>query len=985
MAEGKRGKCRTCGREGSITADGVLRHHQGTKPEHFASPDSKRCKGAGELPEEERCENCGHAGHGHADYMHGQQLDLSVLKPCGGESGTGGPPCPCDEELREMNGSLPETVTGYVCRIPAGPDGCGRPVQLTANSRARSHLNNAGHPCGGGSAWPLAVDKTGRRTDTTPECLCASGSPDNYEGPSRNCPQHGDGRTPQQQAEMDRRRADPVGTALERLMNDAVDDPGTVLDSLEARARSITLPPAEREALAATETPAEKTSRLTREVCEVLRNRSPEEKLATARRMDERASAALGLPLDPDLFDPTHVFTDSSGTEWVHPGMAVDCDLPECCTHPDGWVYGDDGKGHSGDVCRVCGGKRPEPVPSPDDWHAPADILARMPEDVRRLAGDNPECWDCRHEVTPLADRFEPDGSVKEVMWTCRADCMHNGDHYGSPCRPQHSTQARVGDLDEGVLFVRHTVKAPLNRLVYRAGTPSMGPLSATVVSIGPYAGRTGSLTNMDEEITCTDLNGTPRPRRDPGTGATSPSSPARRQPSTFSPPAPTTPAPSRGPGSTPRTTASAPAAARTTSKKATGSGPTAPAGSSTRTAQMSDAFSTPKEAVKQSDKYDSYGRYKLAHPDTGKPVKWTRATTFAKSVQDTFALSMWAQRMTLKGATLRSDIVAAAGRLDVKDDKDRMNALVDDAKKAAGDKIAANKGTAVHGYAEDYDNALLEGPEAVAAVLERVPDEFRPQIDAYAAILADFGLEPVSGLIEFSTAVKQYEICGTGDRVYRVTRDITLKLNGRTVTLYAGEYVIGDLKTGADLSYGWQEIAIQLAIYSQGLNTSGVWDWSTRTWGRPSYPDDGGEVQIKVRTDVAIVPHLPVDRSRTGAPAASLYVVDIDAGWAAAVLCASVRNWRKERKLATLLSVADVSDPHDTDPDTDVPSAVLAHPVTAARPATLEEKAQSVTSRAEASDVWKEATAARVTQERLKELTAIMQKKLTSFVEKGA
>lgn len=993
MAEGKRGECRTCKNEYNINADGTVRYHLATDPECQESPDSRKCRGVGELPVEKRCENCGHEGHGHADYMHGQQLDLSVLKDCL-HAYDGEPPCPCNEELREMNGTRPETVTGYVCRIPAGPDGCGCPVQLTANGRARSHLNNAGHPCGGGSDWPMRVDGAGHRTDMKPAGPVSPGvAPEELLMGS----EHGDGRTPQQQAEMDRRRADPVGTALESIMGAAVGDPGTVLDSLEARARSITLPPAEREDLAATETPAEKTSRLTREVCEALRTRNPEEKLATARRMDERASAALGLPLDPDLFDPTHVFTDGSGTEWVHPGTVENCRTPECCTHPDGWVYGDDGKGHSGDVCTVCGGERPEPVPGPDDWHVPADLLARMPEGVRRLADDNPECWDCRHEVTPLAERFEPDGSVKKVMWTCRTDCMHNGDHYGSPCRPQHSTEARVGELDEGDCFVRHTAKAPLNRLVYRAGTPSMGSLAATVVGTGPYAGRTGSLTNLDEEITCTDQDGTPRPRRDPGTGATSSGSPARKRPSTPSAPAPTTPPRTPGRSSTPSTaTASAPSASAP-STRATSSGPSATGSTSTPSATrtgaaVADAFSTPREAVKQTDKYDSYGRYKLVHPDTGKPVKWTRATTFAKSVQDTFALSMWAQRMTLKGATLRSDIVAAAGRLDVKDDKDRMNGLVDDAKKAAGDKIAANKGTAIHGYAEDYDNALLGGPEAVKAVLARVPEEFRPQIDAYAAILSDFGLEPVLGLIEFSTAVKQYEICGTGDRVYRVTRDITLKLNGRTVTLYAGEYVIGDLKTGADLSYGWQEIAIQLAIYAQGLNTSGVWDWSARTWGRPSYPDGGGEVQIKVRTDVAIVPHLPVDRSRTGAPAASLYVVDIDAGWAAAVLCASVRSWRKERKLATLLSVADmvgdrmapvkIVDPGSGPGDRPKTSA---HPVTAARPATLEEKAQSVTSRAEASDVWKEATAARVTQERLKELTAIMQKKLTSFVEKGA
>lgn len=398
----------------------------------------------------------------------------------------------------------------------------------------------------------------------------------------------------------------------------------------------------------------------------------------------------------------------------------------------------------------------------------------------------------------------------------------------------------------------------------------------------------------------------------------------------------------------------------------------------------MTDAFSTAKEAVKESDKYDSYGRYKVLHPDTGKKVNWTRATTFAKSIQNPYALSMWSQRMVLKGCALRSDIVAAASTLEVKADKDRMNTLVDDAKKAAGDKIAANKGTAVHSYTEDRDRAWAGLPVKDRAV----PEEFVPTVEAYAAIMRDFGLMPVPGLIEFTTAVKQYEVAGTSDRVYRVTRDITIKLNGRPITLYAGEYVIGDVKTGADLSYGWQEIAIQLALYAQGLNASGVWDWGTRSWARPE--DENGN-QIQVRTDVGIVPHLPVDRASTKAPLATLYAVDLTAGWAAAVLCGQVRNWRKERTLATPLEIADVAEevsarkglgPESLAKDAQRP---VSRPVPASRPVTLKDKAQAVTSRAEASAVFQEAKAARVSVSEINVLVQIMQDKLASFVEQGA
>lgn len=393
----------------------------------------------------------------------------------------------------------------------------------------------------------------------------------------------------------------------------------------------------------------------------------------------------------------------------------------------------------------------------------------------------------------------------------------------------------------------------------------------------------------------------------------------------------------------------------------------------------MPDAFSTAKQATSESDRYDRYGRYKLLHPVTGKAVNWTRATTYAKSIQDTFALSQWAQRMTLKGAALRPDIVAAVSTLDVKADKDRVNTLVEDAKKAAGNKVAANLGTAVHSFTEDRDKALV----GLLVEPKAIPEKLRPTVDAYELLLRDFGLEPVPGLIEFSTGVIQYEIAGTSDRCYKVTRDITVKLGKRTVTLYAGEYVIGDVKTGAKLDYGWLEICIQLAIYAQGLNTSGVWDWNTGRWGKPTLPDKP-DVLLKVRTDVGLIPHLPVDREEN-APLATLFAVDLDAGWAAAVLCGQVRSTRKLGGLATALTSADVDDSFPAGVQEEAARPPVARTVVASRPVTLEDKAKAVTTQADASAVWKEAVAARTPKAEVDRLVRLMKDKLASHVEKGA
>ena len=859
----------------------------------------------------------------------------------------------------------------FLCRVPSGPEGCGHQVQLTSNRRARSHLTPHGTPCAeGGSAFPIAVGPDGYRADTAEwteeDWDQALGQPDPAETDPSVCKyacthpvvDHG----PRGCTRTGCVCRAPQGEILQAVApEDLRIEPDRDFDLRPVQ--TVDLPhdrqpdPHRHEADVAI-AEAERIQRgQDAQYEESIRDGLEESR----RRIND------SVPL-LNRTEPIPVCTCSTGSPSNYEGPAADCP-----------VHG-------------------VAEPGPTDWHCPPDILAKMPEGIRRLAEDNPECWECGHEVTPLAERFELDGSVlaRHVVWTCSAAGVGSRcpDTCGvtPSCRPQHSTEARLSDLDEGAFFVRHTAKAPLDKLVYRAGTPVMGPLTAMIVTPGPFLDRTGTLTNLTEEITCTDQTGRPVRRRDLASGTTSPSTPSPGPRSTPSAPR-TGPDPTTvpAPGSRPTTKASAPAATSTTSNPGTVSGRTATGSTSTRTAPVTDAFSTPKQAVNQSEKYDSYGRYKILHPDSSKKVNWTRATTFCKSIQDTYALSMWSQRMVLKGASIRSDLTAAAGTLEVKADKDRMNGLVDEAKKAAGDKIAANKGTAVHAYTEELDKIGLDK----VSELKGVPDEFVPTVQAYAAILNDFGLEPVPLLTEFTTAVKQYEVAGTSDNCYRVTRDITVSLNGRPVTLYAGEYVISDKKTGADLSYGWQEIAIQLALYSQGLNTSGVWDWGTRTWGRPT---DANGVQIQVRTDIGLVPHLPVDRSATGAPLATLYAVDLTAGWAAAVLCAQVRSWRKERKLATPLEVADVigdrtvpvrvlSDDQFAEHVTraENPSAPVSRPAPASRPVTLADKARAVTSRAEASAVYQEAVAARTSVAEVKELVQLMQDKLKSFTEQGA
>lgn len=368
--------------------------------------------------------------------------------------------------------------------------------------------------------------------------------------------------------------------------------------------------------------------------------------------------------------------------------------------------------------------------------------------------------------------------------------------------------------------------------------------------------------------------------------------------------------------------------------------------------------------------KRDRFGRYLIPHPDTGKEQAWTRATTFAKSISDTYALSQWGLRMALLGATVRPDIVQRAHGKHVKADKQLLDELTADLKNAAGDKVAANLGTSMHSFTEMADRAW-HSPGGARSVLNQVPEEARVMVETYIRLLEETGLEPVSHLIEFTTVVKQYGVAGTSDNCYKVTKPLTLKIGRAEVQFSPGDYTIGDKKTGKDLDYGWQEIAIQLGTYAQGLNTAGVWDRHEEKW----YPDPLNGA--KVRLDAGIVIHLPVDKESEKSP--TVYGVDLESGWNAAVLCERVRTWRKVRNLSGPVMVSAQGIEVRIHPE--------AAPVTTRttiRPPSLRDRANAVRVKADASAVWKDAKEAGLPESEVDELVALMQARLAKLSEPG-
>jgi hypothetical protein len=286
---------------------------------------------------------------------------------------------------------------------------------------------------------------------------------------------------------------------------------------------------------------------------------------------------------------------------------------------------------------------------------------------------------------------------------------------------------------------------------------------------------------------------------------------------------------------------------------------------------QPTTGSANPDNAAYTSDgKPDQYGRYRLPNLTAGRVVPWTRATTFAKTIADTYTLNMWGRRMVIVGLALRPDLLEKAKGLDVREDRDALNAIGELAAEAAGSRGAARIGTALHGFTEQVDR----GEEPF------VPAPWDRDIAAYRSAMDAEGLAILPGMIERLIVCSGFQVAGTFDRL---VDDV-----GSPCPTCGLTAKVGDLKTGADLDYGWLEIAVQLAIYG---NADAIFDKETKTY----------EPMPEVCKHQAVVMHLPANpRDEVNRHTCTIYDLDIAKGWEIAGLCQDVRVARKIKGLAT-------------------------------------------------------------------------------------
>lgn len=300
----------------------------------------------------------------------------------------------------------------------------------------------------------------------------------------------------------------------------------------------------------------------------------------------------------------------------------------------------------------------------------------------------------------------------------------------------------------------------------------------------------------------------------------------------------------------------------------------------------------------------DRWGRYVLPHPETGKEQGWTRATTWAKTISDTFKLHQWQERMVAKGLGMRPDLYARVGSTE---DKSELNSLCEEAKQAAGSKVGANLGTAVHNYTEQADRGL----EPI------VPPTLVADVASYRETLNVHGLQPVQYGIERVILNTELGVAGRLDRILTNLRPFGSWNE-------PGALFIGDVKTAANIGYSWLEVSIQLAIYAYA---DYFWNIETGTY----------EPMPKIDRKRAVVMHVPVQQGYT-----DLYEVDIEMGWTYAQLSGLVRQARADRKLAARIGQTIVSKPVLEAVQTDEP-----------RELDIRARIEQATCRQDLSDIW--------------------------------
>lgn len=248
---------------------------------------------------------------------------------------------------------------------------------------------------------------------------------------------------------------------------------------------------------------------------------------------------------------------------------------------------------------------------------------------------------------------------------------------------------------------------------------------------------------------------------------------------------------------------------------------------------------------------------------DSTRTLRYSRPSSYAKVLDDEEALHNWRIWKGMQGvAESKALQIAVAGCPD--DDRDTKKELREKALDKGAANERADQGTGLHAM-----TARIETPTDTW----EPPELYEPDLTAYTSCLHRYGL--VSEMIEVNMVNDEWRAAGTADRIYRLTKDLTLPTGE---VMVAGTLVLGDLKTGQKLDFSLPGYCVQMAIYA----LSSLYDIHTERRIPTPHIDERWTILV----------HLPVGHARC-----ELLWCSIEVGNYGAYLAQQVKEWRKKWK----------------------------------------------------------------------------------------
>lgn len=250
----------------------------------------------------------------------------------------------------------------------------------------------------------------------------------------------------------------------------------------------------------------------------------------------------------------------------------------------------------------------------------------------------------------------------------------------------------------------------------------------------------------------------------------------------------------------------------------------------------------------------DQYGRYLvkmpgMEHMPSAPAVPLTRVSTITKALIQKKSLIEWRERLIIAAAAdpANAELLKAIRQAD--GDRKELKRIGEELYKRGGGKDRSLLGTAMH----DFTERRNRGENLTEADM---PEEHRPSLRAYEALLAD-RVRILPGFLE-RRILAPWSAGGTLDNIVMYRNDLVQPEGSDGDAPGEWDMRVADLKTGRDLSKGWPEKLIQLWEYA---NSEYIWNDETQAWER---------MPRELRKDRGLIIHVPMDGT------AHLYDVDL-------------------------------------------------------------------------------------------------------------